>query len=216
MWCCRILLRVPWTGRRSNQSILKEINPEYSLEGLMLKLKLQYFGHLMRRANSLEKMLILGKIESRRRGDRGWDGWMASPIQWTWVWVDSGSWWWTGRPGVLRFMGSQRVEQTEWLNCKRDVLLVGLCESLATCWSFLELQWRLQLHTLHVCFAVTKLCPTLCDPMNCGTPGFPVPHHLPELVQSHVHQVGDAIQPSHPLSSPSPPAFNLSQHQGLF
>ena len=71
MWCCRILLRVPWTGRRSNQPILKEINPEYSLEGLMLKLKLQYFGHLMRRANSLEKMLILGKIESRRRGDRG-------------------------------------------------------------------------------------------------------------------------------------------------
>jgi len=72
MWCWRRLLRVSWTARRSNHSILKEINPEYSLEGLMLKLKLQYFGHLMGRANSLEKILMLGKIEGRRRrGDRG-------------------------------------------------------------------------------------------------------------------------------------------------
>ena len=70
VWCWRRLLRVPWTARRSNQSILKEISPEYSLEGLMLKLKLQYFGHLMRRAGSLEKTLMLGKIEGRRR--RGW------------------------------------------------------------------------------------------------------------------------------------------------
>ena len=69
-WCWRRLLRVPWTAKRSYQSILKETNPEYSLEGLMLKLKLQYFGHLMRRANSLEKILMLGKIEGRRR--RGW------------------------------------------------------------------------------------------------------------------------------------------------
>ena len=68
LWCWRRLLRVPWTARRSNQSVLKEINPEYSLEGLMLKLKLQYFGHLMQRANSLEKTLMLGKIEGRRRG----------------------------------------------------------------------------------------------------------------------------------------------------
>ena len=67
LWCWRRFLRVPWTARRSNQSILKEINPEYSLEGLMLKLKLQYFGPLMQRANSLEKTLMLGKIESRRR-----------------------------------------------------------------------------------------------------------------------------------------------------
>ena len=70
LWCWRRLLRVPWTARRSNQSILKEISPEYSLEGLMLKLKLQYFGHLMWRADSFEKTLILGKIEGRRR--RGW------------------------------------------------------------------------------------------------------------------------------------------------
>ena len=93
LWCWRRLMRVPWTARRSNQSILKEISPEYSSEGLMLKLKLQYFGHLMRRTDSLEKTLMLGKIEGRRRrGDRGWDGWMASPSRWTWVWVSSGSW----------------------------------------------------------------------------------------------------------------------------
>ena len=67
LWCWRRLLRVPWTAKKSNQSILKEISPEYSLEGLMLKLKLQYFGHLMRRTNSLEKTLMLGKIEGRRR-----------------------------------------------------------------------------------------------------------------------------------------------------
>ena len=70
LWCWKRLLRVPWTARRSNQSILKEINPEYSLEGLMLKLKLQYFGHVMRRADSLEKTLMLGKIEGRRRRGR--------------------------------------------------------------------------------------------------------------------------------------------------
>ena len=70
LWCWRKLLRVPWTAKRSNQSILKEINPEYSLEGLMLKLKLQYFGHLMWRADSLEKTLMLGKIEGRRRRGR--------------------------------------------------------------------------------------------------------------------------------------------------
>ena len=82
LWCWR-LLGGPWTARKSNQSILKEISPEYSLEGLMLKLKLRYFGHLMQRTHSLEKTLMLGKIEGGRR--RGWDGWMASPTQWTWV-----------------------------------------------------------------------------------------------------------------------------------
>ena len=109
-WCWRRLLRVPWTSRRSNQSILKEISPGYSLEGLMLKLKLQYFSHLMRRVDSLEKTLMLGGIGIGGEGDdRGWDGWMASPTPWTWVWVNSWSRWWTGRPGELRFMGSQKV-----------------------------------------------------------------------------------------------------------
>ena len=105
LWCWRRLLRVPWTARRS---ILKEISPGCSLKGLMLKLKLQYLGHLMWRADSFEKTLMLRKIEGRRRRG-GWDGWMASPTQRTWVWVNSRSWWWTGRPGVLQSLGSQRV-----------------------------------------------------------------------------------------------------------
>ena len=110
LWCWTRLLRVPWTARRSNQSILKELSPGIYLEGMMLKLKLQYFGHLMWRADSLKKTLMLGGIGGRRRGDdRGWDGWMASLTRWTWVWVNSGSCWWTGRPGVLWFMRSQRV-----------------------------------------------------------------------------------------------------------
>ena len=76
LWCWRRLLRVPWTARRSNQSILKEINPEYSLEELMLKLQLQYFGHLMQRADSLEKILMLKKIESNRRRGQQWTRWL--------------------------------------------------------------------------------------------------------------------------------------------
>ena len=110
LWCWRRLLRVPWTARRSNQSILKEISPGRSLEGLMLKLKLQYFGHLMRRVDSLEKTLSWEGLGAGGEGDnRGWDGWMASSTRWAWVWVNFGSWWWTRRPGVLRFMGLQRV-----------------------------------------------------------------------------------------------------------
>ena len=88
LWCWRRLLSIPWTAGRSNQSILKEISPEYSLETLMLKLKLQYFGHLMWRADSLEKTLMLEKMEG---DNREWDGWMASLTQRAWVWVNSGS-----------------------------------------------------------------------------------------------------------------------------
>ena len=115
MLCWRRLLRVPWTARRSNPSILKEISPGCALEGLMLKLKLQYFGHLMQKADSLKRPWCWDRLRARGEGDsRGWDGWMASLIQWTWVWMDSGSWWWTGRPGVLQFMGLQRVRH-DWV-----------------------------------------------------------------------------------------------------
>ena len=119
LWCWRRLLRVPWTARRSNHSILKEISPGCSLEGLMLRLKLQYFDHLMRRVDSLEKTLMLGGIGGRRRRGR-------QKMRWLDGITDSmdmslgklRSWWWTGRPGVLPFMGSQRVESdtTERLN----------------------------------------------------------------------------------------------------
>ena len=110
LWCWRRLLRVPWTARRSNQSILKEISPGISLEGMMLNLKLQYFGHLMRRVDSLKRLWCWEGLGAGGEGDYwGWDGWMASWTPWTWVWVNSGRWWWTGRPGVLQFMGLQRV-----------------------------------------------------------------------------------------------------------
>ena len=93
----------------------RAISPGCSLEGLMLKLKLQYFGHLMWRADSFEKTLMLGKIDGWRRRGWGWDGWMAPSTQWTWVWVDSRSWWWTGRPGVLWLMGCQsRTQLSDW------------------------------------------------------------------------------------------------------
>ena len=92
LWCWRRLFRVPWTSRRSNQSILMEISPEYSLEGLMLKLKLQNFGHLMRRTDSSEKTWCWERLKAGGEGDnRGWDGWMASPTQRTWVWANSES-----------------------------------------------------------------------------------------------------------------------------
>ena len=109
-WCWRRLLRVPWTARRSNQSILKEIHPGCSLEGLMLKLKLQYFGHLIRRVDSWKRPWCWEGLGAGGEGDdRGWDGWMASLTRWAWVWVNYGSLWWIGRPGLLLFMGLQRV-----------------------------------------------------------------------------------------------------------
>ena len=102
--------------QKINNTILNQLRTyvKADVEGLILKLKLQYFGHLIQRTDSFEKTLMLGKIEGGSgRGDRGWDGWMVSPTQWTWVWVNSGSWWWTGRPGVLQSMGSQRVRH-DW------------------------------------------------------------------------------------------------------
>ena len=109
LWCWRRLLRVPWTAR-SSQSTLKEISPEYSFEGLMLKLKLQYFGHLMQRTDSLENTLMPGKIEGRRRRGRQRMRWLDEATSS----MDTSlsklrEWWWTGKPVVLQSMGSQRV-----------------------------------------------------------------------------------------------------------
>ena len=118
LWCWRRLLRVPWIPRRSNQSILKEISPECSLEGLMLKLKLQYFGHLMWRTDLFEK--TLGCWERLKVGgegaNRGWGGWMASPTQWTRVWVNSKNW--DGQGGLVCWSpwGRKKLDMTEQLN----------------------------------------------------------------------------------------------------
>ena len=110
LWCWRRLFRVPCTARRSNQSILKEISPEYLLEGLLLKLKLQYLSQLIKELTHLKRLWCWERLKRGGEGDaRGWDGWMASLTSWTWVWASSGSWWWTGRPGVLQSMGSQRI-----------------------------------------------------------------------------------------------------------
>ena len=115
LWYWRRLLRVPWTARRSNQSSLKEISPEYSLEGLMLNLKLQYiFATWCEELTHLKRPWCWERLKTGGEGDhRGWDGWMASPTWWTWVWVNSKSWWWTGRPGMLQSMGLQRVRH-DW------------------------------------------------------------------------------------------------------
>ena len=134
LWCWRRLLRVPWTARRSNRSILKEISPKYSLEGLMLKLKLQYFGQLMQRAHSFEKHLMLGKIEGGRR--RGWqrmrwlDGLTDSMDM---SLSNSGSWCWTGKPGVLQSMGSQRARHDWATELRADMEL-----PIATQWTTIK------------------------------------------------------------------------------
>ena len=160
LWCWRRLLRVPWTASRSIQSILKEISPEYSLEGRMLKLKLQYFSHLMQRTDPLERpwfkgfcfvlfcFVFFGKERLKAGGkqnDRGWDGWIASLTQWTWVWVSSRSWRQTGKPVMLQSMGSQRVGH-DWATELNSPLREHCCEKRpirsqcvhAECWQVRE------------------------------------------------------------------------------
>ena len=118
-------------ARRSNQSILKEISSECSLEGLMLKLKLQYFGHSWcEELTHWKRPWCWERLKAGEVDDTGWDGWMASLPQWTWVWVNSVSWWWTGRPGMLQSMGSQRVghnwvTELNWLKGNQPWILIG-------------------------------------------------------------------------------------------
>ena len=180
LWCWRRLLRVPWTARRSNQSIVKEISPECSLEGLMLRLKLQYFGH-WKRSWCWERLRAGGEGD-----DRGWNGWMASSTWWTqWVWVNSRSWWWTGRPGMLHSMGSAKswTQLSDWTEVKELVLLhrylthlVVLlvlcllspwspCSCLIACIS-LFFHWRAPLPSLNLKTVLIWLSKTTHDPPN--------------------------------------------------
>ena len=148
------------------------------------------------------------KRQKAKGDDRGWDGWLAWPTQWIWVWASSGRWWRTGKPGKLQSTGSQRVRHN-WATeqQQQDVLTRNKQKN--------KVQKRIAMHSVQF-RSVAQSCPTLCDPTNRNTPGLPVHHQLPEPTQTHVHWVGDAIQQSHPLSSPSPPVLNLYQHQGLF
>ena len=162
LWCWRRLLRVPWTARKSNQSILKEISPGCSLEGLMLKLKLQYFGHLMWKVDSLEKTLMLGGIGGRRRRGLQRKRWLDGITDLLeWVWVNSGSWWWTGRPGVLQFMRSQRVGNN-WVTEQNWTELNWGCFHLLLLWIKLQciylfkLVFMFSLEKLFLCFKVLK------------------------------------------------------------
>ena len=134
LWYWRRLLRVPWTARRSNLFILKEISPEYSLEGLILKLKLQYFGHLMwtEQLNHWKRPWCWGRLRAEGEGDnRGWNGWMASLMQKIWTWANFGRWWGTGKPSMLQYTGLQRVRhdwvtEQQLLNINRHPGLTGV------------------------------------------------------------------------------------------
>ena len=115
LWCWRRLLGVPWTERRSNQSILKEISHEYSLEGLMLSWRSSTLATWCEELTHWKRPWCWERLKAGGEGDhRGWEGCMASLSRWTWVWTSSGSWWWTGKPEVLQSMGSQRVRH-DWV-----------------------------------------------------------------------------------------------------
>ena len=153
------------------------------------------------------------------RDDRGWDVWMASPTGSTWVCASSGSWWWTGKPGMLLSMGSQKVRHG-WVNW--TVLFLELSLLILKIFVYfyhLNHGYKTLLYIWSIywyCFCLfAESCPAPYNPMNCNIPGSSVLHYLPKFAQTHIYWVGDVIWPTHPLSSPPPPAFILSQHQGL-
>ena len=153
-----------WTARRSNQSILKEISHEYSLERLMLKLKLQYFGHLMWGTDSFEKTLMLGKIEGRRRRGCQRMRWLDGIIDSVDMSLNnSGSWWWTRRPGVLQSMGLQIIGHN-WETWLTDWLKT-FCLSYDNDSSLMYFSWRIFLMKSSE-VKVAQSCPILCDPVD--------------------------------------------------
>ena len=169
LWCWRRLLRVPWTARRSNQSILKEISPgcqskDWCWSWNSNTLATWYEELIWKKPWCWERLRAGGE-----EVDRGWDGWMALPTQWKWVWVNSGSWWWTGRPGVLQSLGSQRVRH-DWVT-KLNWTELRPPTNPKNC----DLS-----HTAATATAAKSLqsCLTLCDPIDGSPPGSPVPEIL--------------------------------------
>ena len=137
LWCWIRHLRVPWTSRRLNQSSLKEINPEYSLEGLMLKLKLQYFGHWCEEPTHWKRTWCWERLKAGGEGDdREWDGWMESLTRWTWVWTSSRSWWRTGKPGILQSWGHEESDTTEWLKWTEKNSVLRLREWITNLYTY--------------------------------------------------------------------------------
>ena len=210
VWCWKRLLRDPWTARRSNQFILKEISPGISLEGTMLKLKLQYFGHLMQRVDWLEKTLMLGGIGGRRI--RGWQRMR---------WLD----------GITDLMDMSLGKLQELVTDRKAIHGVANSQTWLSDWTELNWTWawdseiRKKLKKIFWgqkdrIFSSVQLSRSVMSdslwPHELRHTRPPVHHQLPEFTQTHVHRVSDAIQPSYPLSSLSPPAPNPSQHQSLF
>ena len=129
LWCWRRLLRVPWTARRSNQSIPDRNQSWIFIGRTVAEAETPYFGYLMQSIDSLESPWCCERLKAGEGDNRGWDGWMASLNQWAWVWASSGSWWWTGRPGVLQSMGVLESKQlSEWTE-------LNLCLKLEIPWS---------------------------------------------------------------------------------
>ena len=168
LWCWRRLFRVPWTARRSNQSILKEISPGVRWKDWCWTWNSNTLATWCEELTHLKKSWCWERLRARGEGDqRGWNGWMASLTQWTWVWVDSGSWWWTGRPGMLQFMRSQTVghdwaTELNW-NCLYSFILVSVppprllvCGELRSEWGLIPGPRVLTQHT-QFCKGPTEL-----------------------------------------------------------
>ena len=179
LWCWWRLLRVPWTARRSNQSILKEISPEYWLEGLILKLKLQVLGHLTREQTHWKGPWCWERLKAGGEGDdRGWDGWMASPTRRTWIWASSGSWWWTGRPGVLQSMGSQRVRHDWETELNWDHSPLGSSVHGVSQTNMLE--WAASCYSRRSSWLIAQISlATLAPPVSAGGLFTTAPHRKP-------------------------------------